>query len=154
MASASYQLTRTKCSDCDRRVNVGSGHSLCCVCRGKAKRAPSNRIPCPKCGDLMNPAVSRSECFDCRERALKLQSRYRAAHRRRHPQRNKARVAVLAAIKAGKLIRPSTCSRCGDENQIHAHHESYEPDRWLDLVWLCRPCHMARHAELRKECAQ
>jgi len=66
---------------------------------------------------------------------------------RHNPEKNKAHNVVHAAIKAGKLIRPSSCARCGDcpppardgRSQLHAHHEDHSKP--LDVEWLCAFCH-------------
>ncbi len=52
---------------------------------------------------------------------------------------------VFRAIKAGELVRPSTCSECGSGGAIEASHEDYS--RPLDVTWLCRPCHRRRDRE-------
>ena len=63
-----------------------------------------------------------------------------------HPERCKARTAVFNATKAGKLPEVDTCAcvDCGDP-AVNYHHESYAPDRRLDVEPLCRRCHIARH---------
>jgi hypothetical protein len=63
----------------------------------------------------------------------------------RHPDRNRARGAVAYAVKMGVLARPESCPECGFVGKIEAHHDSYEKDRWLDVLWLCRNCHSKRH---------
>ena len=72
--------------------------------------------------------------------------------REAHPRRNKARNAVSVALREGKLT-PGFCSVCGLEpkkvngrQRIQAHHHrGYDEDYWLDIVWLCRPCHALVH---------
>lgn len=64
-------------------------------------------------------------------------------------EKNAARRAVRAAILSGKLVRPSTCSKCGTVPEapkgtaraIHAHHTDYS--RPLDVEWICAKCHRA-----------
>lgn len=56
-----------------------------------------------------------------------------------------AHVAVGNALRDGKLKRQA-CERCGDP-QADAHHDDYSKP--LDVRWLCRPHHAARHRELR-----
>ncbi len=52
--------------------------------------------------------------------------------------------AVAKAIKEGRLIRPTTCSRCHKENcPIAGHHKDY--NKPLDVEWLCLPCHSHVH---------
>jgi hypothetical protein len=56
--------------------------------------------------------------------------------------------AVYQALKRGKLVRPSSCEWCGGTNRkIQAHHEDYSKP--LEVIWLCIPCHSARHGMLR-----
>lgn len=59
---------------------------------------------------------------------------------------------VGKALKSGKLIRPSACSRCQNtERRLHAHHDDYTKP--LKVVWLCHVCHRAHHRELRTKVA-
>lgn len=52
--------------------------------------------------------------------------------------------AVALALKSGKLVR-QPCEVCGEEGQ--SHHDSYYPDRWLDVRWLCGEHHRRWHEE-------
>lgn len=65
----------------------------------------------------------------------------------RFPLQVKARIAVSHAITSGRLSRPSWCSHCLLPCKPEAHHHrGYDEAHWLDVQWLCRPCH--REAEL------
>ena len=66
------------------------------------------------------------------------------AHRRRYPEKHRARFTVNNAIRYGKLPAPDTqtCATCGEPAE-HYHHEAYE--RPLDVTPLCRPCHIGVH---------
>lgn len=75
-----------------------------------------------------------------------VQSRTNAS---KHPDNRKARVMVGNAIRAGILIRPDNCERCIQVIHTDAHHEDYSKP--LDVVWLCEPCHGARHREINAE---
>lgn len=84
------------------------------------------------------------------------QERNRAKIRRRnaearasHPLQAAARSAVKSARRAGRLVTPQNCERCGGNVPLHAHHEDYAKP--LDVVWLCIPCHRARHVELNQQ---
>jgi uncharacterized protein (DUF433 family) len=55
----------------------------------------------------------------------------------------RAREAVGRAICLGVLVRPSACAQCHRPCKPEAHHRDYS--RPLDVVWLCRPCHVAAH---------
>ncbi len=64
---------------------------------------------------------------------------------RRSTPEYRARQAVYRAIKRGQLER-KPCSICGVA-PADAHHEDYS--RQLEVTWLCRGHHMARHAEIK-----
>ena len=55
-------------------------------------------------------------------------------------------IAVNNALRDGKIIRGDRCEKCGT-SKPEAHHEDYEAP--FDITWLCRPCHLVRHKELR-----
>lgn len=57
----------------------------------------------------------------------------------------KARAAVSRAIASGALIR-QPCEVCGTQ-PAQAHHDSYYPDKWLVVRWLCPKHHRAWHDE-------
>lgn len=50
---------------------------------------------------------------------------------------------VGRAIKAGKLVRPGSCSDCGIKTTPVAHHHDYSKP--LDVTWLCHNCHNEVH---------
>ena len=55
-------------------------------------------------------------------------------------------VAVSTAVKNGTLTRPATCSKCLQEGRIEAHHHNgYDKEHILDVIWLCRSCHRSLH---------
>lgn len=70
--------------------------------------------------------------------------------RDKFPQEIKARRAVFNAIKAGILIRPSTCESCNEKKFVQGHHESYKEIHWLDVAWLCITCHRELHRDFVK----
>lgn len=70
------------------------------------------------------------------------------AWNRAHRKERKAHAAVAAALRSGKLKR-GKCRDCGS-HRVHAHHPSYEPENWLDIVWLCPLHHRRAHIEMRQ----
>lgn len=59
-------------------------------------------------------------------------------------EKHNARKKLLRAIKAGKVIRPTTCEMCGKENVMcEGHHTDYSKP--YDVMWLCKECHENMH---------
>lgn len=46
-------------------------------------------------------------------------------------------------LRRGHLI-PEPCAHCG-EDLVEMHHPDYSKP--LEVIWLCRPCHLALHRE-------
>lgn len=63
--------------------------------------------------------------------------------RAKFPEKAAAHDACKNALASGRLVRPDRCEDCGAICKPHGHHEDYAKP--LDVVWLCRPCHSARH---------
>jgi hypothetical protein len=63
--------------------------------------------------------------------------------------KSRANRLVHEAIVKGVLVRPETCTLCGDipglskagSPKIHGHHHDY--DKPLDVEWICVRCHRA-----------
>ncbi|AVO37926.1 HNH endonuclease signature motif containing protein [Pukyongiella litopenaei] len=63
-----------------------------------------------------------------------------------------ARLQVAQAIQRGELERADLCGDCGMRRRTEGHHVNYA--RPLDVIWLCRTCHMARHRNSRSLAGQ
>lgn len=69
-----------------------------------------------------------------------------ARYRRKHPEQMLAHAAIANALKRGKIVKPKSCQDCGKEVRIESHHYlGYAKQHRLDVVWVCRRCHMERH---------
>lgn len=66
--------------------------------------------------------------------------------------KRKAISKVNHAIRDNRLVKPETCSLCNSTIRIQAHHHSYEPEYWLDVVFLCESCHKLEHLKLNNPC--
>lgn len=72
--------------------------------------------------------------------------------------KRRARSAVRRALNSGKLVRPSTCPRCGSPERfggdgrslMHAHHHRGY-DNQTDVQWLCIDCHFQEDPRLSHE---
>ena len=63
--------------------------------------------------------------------------------RKKYPEKHKAQWTVRNNVLSGNLVKPKECSRCNLKKEIYAHHEDYSKP--LDIVWLCRDCHLQEH---------
>lgn len=73
--------------------------------------------------------------------------------RLRYPIREKARQYVKNAIRDGRLIRSDRCSNpeCNKICKPEAHHHNgYEEEHWLDVIFLCTECHKEADSELEE----
>lgn len=68
--------------------------------------------------------------------------------REKYPEKNNARNKFRSGIRAGKIIRPTNCSRCDFVGMIEGHH--YDYSKPFDVIWLCRKCHAKEHIRLRE----
>lgn len=57
---------------------------------------------------------------------------------------SQAHLMVKLALRHGDLIQSDHCQKCGKTHvDLDAHHMDYS--RPLDVVWLCRSCHLYEH---------
>lgn len=88
------------------------------------------------------------KCLLCGERFITWEMTRPSFEKHEAPleDKDKARSAVVRAIRKGKLIRPDHCSKCGKECKPEAHHHNgYEKSHRLDVIWVCRDCHIQQH---------
>jgi hypothetical protein len=104
-----------------------------------------DRVMCPICNSESMQRYSKS-CKQCYIKSLPKEEIHN-----REKVRTRALEAVARAIASGRLVKPKVCSRCNKEpdRYIEAHHLSYERNRYLDVVWLCSPCHIEEHRRMR-----
>jgi hypothetical protein len=93
------------------------------------------------CGAHSRPR--QRNCLACHREA---QRKYRATHPLIGDARLKSRVRALSRHYQvhGKLVA-QPCS-CGS-TKVERHHPDYGDP--LQVVWMCRPCHLALHAAER-----
>jgi len=51
-------------------------------------------------------------------------------------------------LKINNIKKPCNCSHCNKEENLDAHHFDYSKP--LEVVWLCRQCHIDLHADKLK----
>jgi len=70
-------------------------------------------------------------------------------NRSKTPEQVYARSVLSRAVHEWGMRRPDRCQHCGCECVPHGHHDDYTKP--LDVMWLCVPCHAARHRELKQQ---
>jgi len=58
---------------------------------------------------------------------------------RQHTPKGRARNVLYNAIRTGKIVRPTQCSKCLKFCKPHGHHPNHLKP--LEVVWLCPSCH-------------
>ena len=74
------------------------------------------------------------------ERHAALNQEYRA----RYPEKLIAQNRLAYAVRMGRVKR-QPCEVCGETKNIHAHHVSYKPEDWYNVLWRCYVCHALEH---------
>lgn len=75
----------------------------------------------------------------------------KSAWSERNQRKRKAQYALSNAKRDGKIQVSGCCEHCGtSEKKIQGHHWSYEPEHWLDVIWLCTSCHGKEHKRLNE----
>lgn len=98
-----------------------------------------------------NLEKARSMSLEATKKYLSTENGRKKANQRasewdkKNPEKRRAHDRAMYAVETGKLIRPSSCSKCQKECKPHAHHEDYS--KALDVIWLCATCHFYLHHE-------
>jgi hypothetical protein len=106
---------------------------------------------CKKCTLVVNKRWwdRNKEKAKEKDRAWRAKNRdYPTKMGRLHRTEVKCRAAVRRAVKSKKIIKPESCSVCGNISKLQAHHSNYnEP---LNVIWVCITCHVAIHKMKRQ----
>ena len=142
-------MPKTKrCFKCGKRRALSSfyahpqmGDGLLGKCKDCTKRDVALHIRKKR----LDPEWLAAERARCVEKSIRLNPGYK----KKNPARFEARIALNNAVQRGKLVKPTSCSRCKVECNPDGHHRDY--GKPLEVVWLCRRCHCAEHGRLRKQ---
>lgn len=94
---------------------------------------------CSKCDNEARPG--QRYCNPCHAEFMRAN---RPTYSELSPEQKKkdcARSYVGVYVRRGKITK-EPCVKCGNEDS-QAHHEDY--NKPLDVIWLCRECHMELH---------
>jgi hypothetical protein len=63
--------------------------------------------------------------------------------KRGDPFKERVRRILVCAVRSGKILKPTECSKCHWPCNPDGHHADYSKP--LEVVWLCRICHQELH---------
>lgn len=114
-------------------------------------------VRCIECCREYNRSVDRKEAwanYQKTEKGKATKRKYQqsvkgrvcaSGYRSKYPYKTKAHDKVKCAIRSGVLVRPDRCFLCLKVCHPHAHHCDY--NKPLDIMWLCKQCHVDWHKE-------
>jgi len=150
------------CISCGRNRRLGSfyihaamsdGHLGKCkdCCKRDALIARSNRLT--EVREYDRKRSNQPSRVEARRRYAKTEGgreksiKAKRAWDERNRDKKKAQTSVHNAIRDGKLIKGTACSRCGLPGKLEAHHHDYSKP--LEVLWVHDSCHKAIHKEER-----
>jgi len=128
------------CSKCHVNPRVNNKH-LCDQCRSlcpKCKERPRG-MGCIYCRVCTNAMIRNRRA---KRRGGDVSKRWYATRTDLQRKKLRARAALRNQVKLGNVI-PQPCGVCGCLKVEGDHHNGYEKEHWLDVIWFCREHHMA-----------
>lgn len=114
---------------------MGDGHLNKCKECAKKDVAENYRVK------RKQYAEYEHERFKTPERKVMV-AQYQRKRRKQNPKKYIANSAVSNAVRDGRITKPDKCSECSAPKP-QAHHPDYSKP--LEVVWLCRSCHLKHH---------
>lgn len=138
-------VDRWRCPTCKLRLPAEAFYSRPALANGISSQCRA----CHTAASIRtrDPDLHRATCREYARRARlrdpqRIRDRVRirrASSPREAEQKTEARALLNAAVRSGRVIRPTDCSRCRRVGAVHGHHPDYsEP---LLVTWLCPLCH-------------
>jgi len=92
-----------------------------------------NYLSCRKC----NTELARRYRKTIEGKKKVFMSVYKSINKLRFKQ--KARILLHNHLRAGHMVKPITCEKCGDDRKLEGHHQDYSKP--LEVLFLCSKCH-------------
>lgn len=106
---------------------------------------------CKRVSDRISYAAHKEQRRLDKNLYYALNREHRKEYMRKRRLALKAQVSAYAKLQNAKIAGLMTlgpCEQCSSTENIDGHHEDY--DKPLEVLWLCRRCHMLLHAELKR----
>lgn len=122
--------------------NKDTLYVTCSCCKeSKLMNFFNRKANSPKGIDCYCKECNRNKNRKYRQENKEYLSNYVKQYRENNPEKYKAHYTLQNAVREGH-IEKQPCNVCGSIN-VEAHHEDYSKP--LDIIWLCRRCHIAVH---------
>lgn len=104
-------------------------------------------------GNIKRRLFARQYQKDHKEAVAARRRQTQRSYRKRTAERDREKLVaehkVQYAVYKGRIIKPSSCQRCGKCCRLGGHHYlGYAPEHWYDIEWLCDQCHAFCHHPL------
>lgn len=121
-------MENKQCCRCSTVKTVGEFYKSKCAKDGLSRY-------CRDCCKI----VQKEWATNNRERKRAINKKWVERHSERRKAMNRSTNALWRAIRAGNVIRGTTCETCGSGQTIEACHDDYNQP--LKVKWLCIKCH-------------
>ena len=140
----SKSIHHTKAFLDKKKEAISRTTKVCIVC--KKEKSKDEFVTDKKHLDQKHPYCNECKSKYQRERYKKRPSVYYETAKRwvdKNKEKRRAHVMLNKMVSTGKIEKPVICSNCGcSPKRLEAHHHNgYAKEHWLDVVWLCHPCH-------------
>lgn len=112
---------------------------------------------CPPCSNARSreyylkhrdKRLQKHEAYGQTEKGKAVKAKAVRKYMTTNPDKDIARQKLRYAVSRGTISK-QPCERCQNIKVDAHHHNGYEPEHWLDVMWLCRTHHAEVHRELR-----
>ena len=135
-----HNNVRIYCKECVRKISIEYTKN------NKEKRTESSRIYRE---NHLEETMER--CKKYRNKNKKKIKDQMKKKKDEDPRQNYSKGKISTSIRLNKIIRPDKCSNCRIGCKPDGHHPNY--DNPLNVIWLCKKCHMRLHARLKRYAA-
>ncbi len=129
------------CSKCKKLLSFSSFHKNAAMCDGLDHYCRLCRNAFKRRFYIKHRKEIRANYSKYRKSSAGLEAAKR--DRTKHPLQIVSRRRIRDALSRGEIIKPLHCQNCQEFAYVESHHyKGYAAEYALDVVWLCRKCHV------------
>ena len=92
--------------------------------------------------------LQRNKEYAKTDKGKEVVAKSRDNYHKKHRMRRESVQTLGNALRDGKILRPTACSKCGISCTPHGHHNDYTKP--LEVVWVCIHCHTKFHKHVKE----